>query len=258
MAGWGTAAMRILLVSDLHYALPQFDWVVSAAPEFDLVVLAGDHLDVSSPVPLDAQSVVVLRYAELIAEQTRLVVSSGNHDLTGPDAAGEQAALWLAAHADLAGFAVDGRSLELDDTLVTVCPWWDGPVGREAVSAQLATDAARRPGTWIWVYHWPPVDSPTSWTGKRFYGDADVLGWIQEHQPDLVLCGHVHQSPFKPDGHWVDRIGRTLVLNAGNQIGRTPVRIEVDLADGWATWVSMMGVEEQELAAPEIAARRVF
>ena len=54
--------MRILLVSDLHYTLPQFDWVVRSAPRFDLVVLAGDHLDISSAVSLDAQSVVVLRY----------------------------------------------------------------------------------------------------------------------------------------------------------------------------------------------------
>jgi len=28
--------MRILLVSDLHYTLPQLDWVVRAAPSFDL------------------------------------------------------------------------------------------------------------------------------------------------------------------------------------------------------------------------------
>ena len=79
--------MRILLVSDLHYTLPQFDWIVAAAPDFDLVVLAGDHLDVASAVPLDAQSVVVERYVALLRGRTTVVVSSGNHDLTGPDAA---------------------------------------------------------------------------------------------------------------------------------------------------------------------------
>ena len=59
--------MRILLVSDLHYSLPQLDWVVAAGPSFDAVVLAGDSLNISSPVPLDAQSAVVQRYLELIA-----------------------------------------------------------------------------------------------------------------------------------------------------------------------------------------------
>ena len=87
--------MRILLVSDLHYSLPQFDWVVDAASRFDLVVVAGDSLNIASAVPLDAQSVVVLRYLSLLDGATSLAVSSGNHDLTGPDGSGEQSALWL-------------------------------------------------------------------------------------------------------------------------------------------------------------------
>ena len=56
--------MRILLVSDLHYSLPQFDWVVQQAPSFDLVAIAGDHLDLASAVPIEAQSVVVLQYLQ--------------------------------------------------------------------------------------------------------------------------------------------------------------------------------------------------
>ena len=78
--------MRILLASDLHYALPQFDWLVEHSPSFDLVVLAGDHLNLASAVPLDAQSVVVLRYLDLLHSTATVAVSSGNHDLTGPDA----------------------------------------------------------------------------------------------------------------------------------------------------------------------------
>ena len=46
------ATVRILLVSDLHYTLPQLDWVVASAPAFDPVVLAGDQLDISSTVSL--------------------------------------------------------------------------------------------------------------------------------------------------------------------------------------------------------------
>jgi len=67
-------AVRILLVSDLHYTLPQFDWVVRLAPSYDLVVLAGDHLDVSSPVALDTQSVVLLRYFSLMNPGRSLAV----------------------------------------------------------------------------------------------------------------------------------------------------------------------------------------
>jgi Icc-related predicted phosphoesterase len=249
--------VRILLVSDLHYSLPQLDWVVGAAASYDLVVLAGDHLNIASAVALDAQSVVVLEYLALLHAAGHVAVSSGNHDLTGPDAEGEQSALWL-ADARAAGIPTDGDSLVVDDMLVTICPWWDGPVGRGAVADQLAADALRRPRRWVWVYHWPPLGSPTCWTGQRDYGDADLVTWIGEHGPDVVLTGHVHQSPFKPDGSWVDRIGETWVFNAGHQIGPVPAFIEIDVTEDRARWVSLMGTEELRLTDVAAPARSVF
>jgi hypothetical protein len=191
-----------------------------------------------------------------LTRTTPLVVSSGNHDLTGPDTNGEQAALWL-DEARRFGVVTDGDSLVVGDTLITVCPWWDGPAGRDAVAEQLAADAARRPRRWIWVYHWPPVGSPTSWTGRRHYGDADLVEWIDEHRPDIVLTGHVHEPPFKPDGSWVDRVGETWVFNPGRQIGSVPTRIEIDLGQRRAAWISMLGVEELNLSDPVPPARTV-
>jgi Icc-related predicted phosphoesterase len=249
--------VQILLGSDLHSSLPQLDWVVAAAPDFDLVVVAGDQLDIASAVPLDAQTVVVLKYLSLLRDAGAVAVSSGNHDLTGPDHRGEQAALWL-ADARASGVPTDGDSLVVEDTLITICPWWDGPAGREELVAQLTADASRRPARWIWVYHWPPLGSPTCWTGSRSYGDQDLAGWIDEFRPDLVLTGHVHEPPFKPDGAWADRIGDTWVFNAGRQLGPMPARIELDLDAGRATWVSLMGTEELDLAAPAAPARSVF
>ena len=249
--------MRILLVSDLHYSLPQFDWVVSRAPDFDLIALAGDHLDISSPVALDAQSVVVLEYFSLLGKATSIAASSGNHDLTGPDSNGEQAALWL-EDARAAGIPTDGDSLALKDTLITICPWWDGPIGRDQLHRRLDELAARRPERWIWLYHWPPLGSPTCWTGRREYGDTELGAWIDSFKPDFVLTGHVHEPPFKPTGAWADRIGDTWIFNPGRQIGPVPTHIEIDIADGTATWRSLMGEEHLRLAAAEAPPRSVF
>lgn len=249
--------MRILLVSDLHYSLPQFDWVVRVAPSYDLVALAGDHLDISSPLSLDAQSVVILKYFSLIGDQSRIAVSSGNHDLTGPDEQGEQAALWL-ERARSAGIPTDGDSILHEDTLITICPWWDGPLGRDQLQARLAETAARRPARWIWIYHWPPLGSPTCWTGRRDYGDTELGGWIESYQPDLVLTGHVHEPPFKPAGSWADRLGDTWVFNPGRQIGPVPTHIDINLAEGTAAWRSLMGEEQLQLASPVAPPRTVF
>jgi len=249
--------LRILLVSDLHYRLPQFDWVVRVAPSFDLVVLAGDHLDISSPVALDAQSVVVLRYLALLHSTGAVAVSSGNHDLTGPDAQGEQSALWL-SEARAAGVPTDGDSLRLGETLITICPWWDGPVSRAALETKLAADAASRPRHWIWVYHWPPIGSPTCWTGRRHYGDADLGGWIDQYGPEMVLTGHVHQPPFRPDGAWADRIGNTWVFNSGHQIGPIPAHIEINTTAESARWRSLLGEEDLHLRDAKAPPRTVF
>jgi Icc-related predicted phosphoesterase len=241
--------MRILLVSDLHYTLKQLDWVASVAGEFDVVVVAGDLLDISSSVEPDAQIAVVLEYLSLLASKTTVVVCSGNHDLNARNQLGERSALWLES-ARPAGVFVDGMRFETEDVVVTVCPWWDGPLTREVVDRQLAEDAAR-PGDrqWIWVYHAPPDASPTSWTGKRHYGDPDLVAWIDRYHPDVVLSGHVHQSPFAADGGWLDRIGSTLVLNAGRQIGPIPACIEIDTETRRARWSSLAGVEEEAFAA---------
>lgn len=243
--------MRLLLVSDLHYSLRQLDWVVAAAGDYDLVVVAGDMLDIRSRVEPDAQIVVVLEYLARLAAKTTVVACSGNHDLNARNELGERAALWLESARD-SGVFVDGTRVVTDGVFVTVCPWWDGPRTRAVVDEALAADAAAvGDRLWIWAYHAPPDRSPTSWTGRRHYGDADLNAWIEQHRPDLVLCGHVHESPFATDGAWADRIGTTWVVNSGREGGPVPTHIVVDTDTRRARWVSSEGIEELVLVAAQ-------
>jgi Icc-related predicted phosphoesterase len=242
--------MRCLLVADLHYSLPQFDWVLESAPDFDVVVVAGDLLDVGSIVDFRAQTLVVKKYVQRLAARTRLIVCSGNHDLDTRSEEGEKVARWIE---DIRGMDVlaDGDSLRLPDVLFTVCPWWDGPVVKARLEAQLAADAGEREGrTWIWIHHAPPRNSPTSWSGSRTMGDSDLEGWIGLYHPDIVISGHVHQSPFVTDGSWADRVGDTWVFNAGHQFGAPPAHIILDTDLRKALWISAMGVQAVDLAEP--------
>jgi Icc-related predicted phosphoesterase len=240
--------MRYLLVSDLHYALKQLDWLQKVANDYDVVVVAGDHLDISSTVGLEAQIVVILKYLARIHSRARLVVSSGNHDLNATGEAGEKVAAWMARVRRL-GVATDGDALEIGDALFTICPWWDGPATREQVGCQLARDAAARTTArpWVWVYHAPPSGSPTSWAGSRHYGDDDLVEWVARYRPDIVLTGHIHQSPFRRGGSWVDRVGTAWVFNAGRQIGPVPCHIVIDAGERRANWFSLAGEESIDL-----------
>ena len=239
--------MRILVVSDLHYRLEQLDWVLARAGGYDLVVLAGDSLDLASIVAPDAQIAVMREVFTRLARRTTTIVASGNHDLDSDNALGERAATWIEAARDT-GVVVDFSTVERDDVLVTVCPWWDGPRTREVVGRQLTDDAAVVGARlWVWVYHAPPESSPTSWTGRRSYGDAALNAWIDQHRPAVVLCGHVHESPFVAGGGWIDRIGTTLVLNPGRQLGPVPTFIEIDTGRNIVNWCSAAGVDERAL-----------
>ena len=240
--------MRSLLVSDIHYRLKQLDWLLSVAPEFDLVVIAGDHLDAVSPVSIEAQVAVTLKYLERLGAVVPLVVCSGNHDLNALSPEGEKVAKWMSKARRL-GVVADGGSVVLGETLVTVCPWWDGPSLKESVARQLASDSQRRPARWIWVYHSPPLGSPISWNGAKHYGDESLRDWVTGYAPDFVLCGHIHQSPFRAGGSWIDRIGSSWLFNAGCQIGPVPAHVIFDTDAARATWVSLAGNEEARLDA---------
>jgi Icc-related predicted phosphoesterase len=241
--------MKCLLVSDLHYALKQFDWVLNVAKNFDVVVIAGDHLDLSSTVEARVQITVILTYLKRLHAKTRLIVSSGNHDLDARNAAGEKFAKWISKARNLGALA-DGDCCTIDGTLFTICPWWDGPQTREQVAAQLARDAEKPKDRWIWVYHAPPDESPTSWGGQKHFGDTDLVRWIQQYEPNIVLTGHIHQSPFRQGGSWVDHLGSTWVFNSGRQLGPCPAYIAFNTEEQTALWFSLAGVEVVRLDEP--------
>lgn len=232
-------------MSDLHYDLRQYDWLLARAGDYDAVVLSGDALSIAAAVPVEAQIVAVSCTLAELARRTRVVLCSGNHDLNALNSAGEKTAGWVA---DLAGegMVVDGQTVAIEDTLLTVLPWWDGPAARAEVDALLEAAASERAGRWVWVYHSPP-ESRLSWTGSRHYGDEAGRQWIERYSPDVVLCGHIHQAPFAPDGSWIDRLGTTWLLNPGKQMGGVPCCVDLDLTAGVAAWMSATGSDEREL-----------
>jgi len=241
--------MKCLLVSDLHYALKQFDWVLNESKAFDVVIIAGDHLDISSTVEVQVQITVILTYLKRLHAKTRLIVCSGNHDLDARNAAGEKFAKWISKVRHL-GVPTDEDCLMVNGTLFTICPWWDGPQTREQVGAQLARDAEKPKGRWIWVYHAPPDQSPTSWGGQKHFGDAYLQQWIRQYAPDIVLSGHIHQSPFRQGGSWVDQLDSTWVFNPGRQIGPCPTHVVFDTDEQMALWFSLAGAEVLQLNEP--------
>ena len=85
----------------------------------------------------------------------------------------------------------------------------------------------------------------------KFAGDEVLRRWIDRFQPDFVLSGHIHNSPFYEAGSWIDRIGRTWVFNPGRQTGVAPATIVLDLAMMSAEWNSIEGRSIRDLRVAE-------
>ena len=71
---------------------------------------------------------------------------------------------------------------------------------------RAVADAPRR----LMVCHTPPYDTRLDrLMNGQPVGSPAVRTFIETHQPHLALVGHIHE------GRGMDRIGRTVVLNAG-------------------------------------------
>jgi Icc-related predicted phosphoesterase len=230
--------MKALLAADLHYSLPQLDWLRKRAGEYDVLVLAGDFLDLSGAVDLETQIVVMEKTLRRLQPGRGLILCSGNHDLEVDEVSGDRAAGWLQNLRDDRCW-VDGDSLMIADYMISVFPWWEGDAARAEVFSQLERDAEAPKKGWIWIYHAPPFGSSVAWTGRLDAGDASSAEWINLFQPDLVLSGHVHNAPFVAGGGWQTKIGKTVVVNGGRQLGAWPTHVLLDLEARTARWFSL-------------------
>lgn len=240
--------MNLLVVSDIHYSLRQYDWLAKACEDFDLVVIAGDLLELASPVDLDTQAAVVGKYFRRIASCAPLVVCSGNHDLI-EDCDGDRSAEWLEELA-IPGLTVDHGCYETAELRILSFPWSETAEEEEKVEHWLKSHVDMDdPRAVFWVHHAPPKGSKTSWNGQTDFGDAAVVRWIEKYAPDVVFSGHVHNAPYYgPEGSWIDRIGHTVVINGGRQIGEKPATVELEVENGTLVWCGMEGCERKQLA----------
>ncbi|MFQ3670345.1 MAG: metallophosphoesterase [Verrucomicrobiia bacterium] len=235
-----TIDVTALVTADLHYTLPQFDWVRRHASDNDVCIVAGDFLDLGGLVDLDTQIIVTDKWARKLQPRSATLLCSGNHDLEPNPSNAERQPFWLQNLRDTARF-VDGQTTHLQGWRLTLLPWWDGPGALSAAREQLLRDAHQLDRGWIWISHAPPSRSPVAWTGRVDAGDPTIREWIEEFTPNLVLSGHVHHAPFAPLGSWRATIGPTTVLNPGRQSGSWPAHILLDFNNTTARWIAADG-----------------
>jgi len=250
--------MRILLLADLHYRKPWFNWL--ATQKVDLVLIAGDLLDsMTSGDSLIRQILYVRNWCA--GYPGPLVLSSGNHDsntqrgFIDPEELEELSAKQCAAVAQLLeaphwmdclarpGVMTDGRSECLSmpggEVVVTTIPYdygWEDDVRRDDLWVQGAKLQRAKRVPWIVLHHEPPDGTYVG--GER--GDLTLSWKIREYCPNFVVSGHLHEQPYR--GSFAEKIDDTWCFNPGHPTASLaakapfPNHIILDLKARTATW----------------------
>jgi uncharacterized protein len=187
--------VQLLAFSDIHRDLRQAGRLAERARDVDVLVAAGDFASVHRGL----EELIDM----LVAIETPTVLVPGNNETDS--ALREACRGWSAArvlHGE--GTEIDGVAFFGLGAGVPVTPWgWSFDLTEEEAADRLAAC----PDGGVLVVHSPPkgyVD------GKRHLGSEAVLRTIEEKQPRLVVCGHIHEAAGEEA-----RVGATRVINAG-------------------------------------------
>jgi Icc-related predicted phosphoesterase len=194
--------MRILAFSDIHGAFTEVENVLASEGEYDVVVLGGDLTTFGT----SDQARQGIERLSLFGRP--LLVVAGNMD--PPELDQEFSRL---------GVSINARCVTLDTVCffgVSAAPLSPLRTPNEIPEAEILQ---RAESGWkgctgslrtVFVPHAPPYDTELDRTHTGFHvGSHAVRQFIEAHQPDITICGHIHES------RGIDRIGRTQIVNCG-------------------------------------------
>ncbi len=191
--------MRILAFSDLHCDLDSAASLVARSGEADVVVGAGDYANEHHGLEPTIRA--------LAAIETPTVLIPGNNETedelrTAVGATGWNATVLHGESAEIEGTTFFGLGAGIPTT-----PWdWSFDLTEDEASARLAPC----PEGAVLVVHSPPKDHCDSSSQGLHLGSSAILVAIEEKQPPLAVCGHIHES-------WGQRskVGPTEIANLG-------------------------------------------
>ncbi len=190
--------MKLLAFSDLHRDLGQAAKLVETSAGADVVIGAGDFASVHEGLEETI--------AALAAIETPTVLVPGNNETE--DALREAAAGWSAAtvlHGE--GTTIAGTEFFGLGAGIPVTPWeWSFDLDDEAATRMLEPC----PEGAVLVLHSPPRGHCDGGADGSHFGSSALLAAIEERQPPLAVCGHIHEA-------WgcESRIGETPLRNLG-------------------------------------------
>lgn len=194
-------SMKIVALTDIHGSYDKAEEIIRKA-QADVVIIGGDLTTVGSVK--EAEEAIV-RFQSFTGS---VLCVAGNMDLP--------------QHDDLfvrLGVSINGRGVIIDDVgFFGVSAGPHSPlrtpyeISEEEISLRLAAGHAqvKQCGVKILVPHAPPYGTKVDIVHAGFHvGSTAVREFIENEEPDVVVCGHIHEGRGK------DAIGKSVIVNCG-------------------------------------------
>lgn len=194
--------MLIVSFGDIHMSLRNIERLAPELRVADLVILSGDLTNFGG-----AQDAA--RVLEATQRHARAVLAlSGNLDH-----------LEVIDFLRTRGISLHGESRRIGDLGIFGCGGSNvtpfrtpTELSEEEIAALLErgyAEVADAPRV-LMVCHTPPAQTTTDRIASgQHVGSPTVRAFIEKHQPDVCITGHIHESAG------IDHLGRTTVVNAG-------------------------------------------
>jgi Icc-related predicted phosphoesterase len=194
--------MRILALADIHGAFRLALQILTSGPAYDLVLIAGDLTTHGTP----DEAARAIDGFRVVAPH--LLAVAGNMDT------GEIDAGFLRA-----GISIHGRGVCVDG--VGIFGVSGGPISPLLTPYELPEEEILRhaerglqqvagAATTVFVPHAPPYGTQLDVIRNgQHVGSTAVRAFIEKHQPDVTVCGHIHEAAG------LDAIGKTKIINCG-------------------------------------------
>jgi len=193
--------MRILAFTDIHGAYARVEETIRREPA-DVVIIGGDLTTVGTVK--EAENAVNAFRA--IAPQVLCV--AGNMDLPEHDRLFERMGVSINSRGVVVdGVGFFGVSAGPESPLHTPYEISEEEIARRALNG---FNDVRHCKVKVFVPHPPPYGTRVDIVHSGIHvGSSAVRDFIEDHKPDVVICGHIHEARGK------DMIEETIIVNCG-------------------------------------------